>query len=153
MLDHRAPLSHIFDPQPTIVAAVWKITVTEQQHDADEGNPTTTTASTADGLLTHGRHHGSAAEGEAAEEKEEKESSATVHYTHCKTDNDTTAECGQLTGNEGATLRATPKFDKDMLLLRPPRHFWGECPTHKRKPTASKAATALERRRTRAAQR
>ena len=44
MLDHRAPLNHIFDPQPAIDAAIWKITVTEQQHDADEGNPAATTA-------------------------------------------------------------------------------------------------------------
>ena len=96
---------------------------------------------------------GSEAEGETAKEKEEKDISATVYCIHCKMDNDTTAECGQLTGNEGATIIATPRFDEDMLLLRPPRHFWGECTTHKRKPTASKAATAPERRRTRAPQR
>ena len=47
-------------------------------------------------------------------------------------DNHTTVECGQLTGNEGVTSRATPKFDEDMLLLRLPRHPKDECPTHKR---------------------
>ena len=88
---------------------------------------------------------GSEAEGETAEEKEERENSATVHCADCKMDNDTTAKCGQLTDNEGATLTATRKFDVDMLFLRPPRHhFWGECTTHKRKPNASKAATAPE---------
>ena len=64
----------------------------------------------------------SEAEGEAAEEKEEKESSATVYCTHCKMDNHATAECGQLVGNEGATPKATPKFDEDMILLHLPRH-------------------------------
>ena len=44
MFDHRAPLKHIFDPQPTIDVDIRKITITEQQHDADEDNPTTTTA-------------------------------------------------------------------------------------------------------------
>ena len=66
---------------------------------------------------------GSEAEGEAGEEKEEeKESSVAVHCAYCKMDNDTTAECGQLIGNEGATPRATPKFDEDMLSLHLPRH-------------------------------
>ena len=50
MLDHRAPLKQIFDPEPTIDAAIQKITITEQQHDADEDNPTITTASIADSL-------------------------------------------------------------------------------------------------------
>ena len=58
MLDNRAFLNHIFDPQPTIDSAIRKITVTEQQHDADEGNPATSKASTADGFLTHELRHG-----------------------------------------------------------------------------------------------
>ena len=87
---------------------------------------------------------GSEAEGEATEEKEEKESSTTVHCTHCKMDNDTTAECGQLTGNEGATLRATPKFDEGMPLLRRPGTSGTNAPytSESSMPTASKAATA-----------
>ena len=97
MLDHRAPLNHIFGPQPTIDPAIWKIMVTEQQHDANEGNPTATTALTADGLLTHGWRHGQRSQGGSGRGKgsEGKQNNC----THCKTDNHTTAECGQLTGN------------------------------------------------------
>ena len=93
----------------------------------------------------------SAAEGEAAEEIEEKESCTTVHCTHCTIDNDTTAECGQLTGNQGATPRATPGLDEDMLLRRRPGTSGTNAPhiSETSKPTASRAATAPERRRTR----
>ena len=68
---------------------------------------------------------GSAAEGEAEEENEEKESSTTV-LTARRTA--TTVECGQLTGNEGATPRPTPKFDEDILLLRRPGTFGTNVP-------------------------
>ena len=97
MLGHRAPLNHIFDPQPTIDAAIWKITITEQQHDADESNPTATTALTADGLPTHGRCHGQRSRGGSGGGKGRE--GKQYNCTHCKMN--TTAECGQLTGNEG----------------------------------------------------
>ena len=120
MLDHCAPLNHIFDPQPTIDAAIWKITVTDQQHDTDEGNPTETTTLTAGNLLTHGRRHGQRSRGGSGRGKGSERKQ--YNCTHCKMDDHTTAECGQLIGNEGATPRATRKFDEVMLLLHLPRH-------------------------------
>ena len=97
MFDYRTYPNQIFDSQPTIDAAIWKIRVTEQQHDADESNPTDTTVLTTDGRLTHGRFHGQRSRGGTGRGtgREGKQYSC----THCKMN--TTAELGQLTGNEG----------------------------------------------------
>ena len=97
MLEHCAPLNHIFDPQTTRDAAIWRITVTEQQYDTDEGNPTETRTLTADNLLTHGQRHGQRSRGGSGGGKGREVKQ--YNCTHCKMN--TTAECGQLTGNEG----------------------------------------------------
>ena len=56
------------------------------------------------------------------EEKKEKKSGITVH---------TTAECGQHTGEEGATPSTTPNPTKTCSPPALPGHFWDQFPTRK----------------------
>ena len=51
-------LNHTFDPRPKTGTAIWRTTTTEQQHDADKGNLTTTATPAVDGLFAHGWGHG-----------------------------------------------------------------------------------------------
>ena len=135
-------LDQIFDPQPTIDAAIRKITVTEQQRDADEGNlnPTTTTASTADGLFTQGWGRGGlrggcggrggrgqrGRRGRGRLGRKEKEGTQ-YNCTHCNMDNHTTAERGRL--KPRANEEAPPRTCFYCAL---PGRLWNECPTRKR---------------------
>ena len=153
-IDDRIFLNHIFsklrkdpkfqmtirfmemqDPRPTVDTTLRRITITEQQHDADEGNLTTTTA---DGLFTHGqgRGHGGRGgrggrgqHGRGGRGRGKGREGKQYNCTHCMMDSHTTAECGRA--RTPSSSKAT-QDSKTCFYCALPGPLWDQCLVRKR---------------------
>ena len=138
-IDDRIFLNHLFDPRPNIDTAIRRIMITEQQHDADEGNHTTATPPTADGLFTHGwgrgrsgrgGHDGRGQHGRGGRGREKGREGKQYNCTHCMMDNHTTTECGHA--RTPSNSKATQDSAKTCFYCALPGHVWDQCLIRKR---------------------